>query len=38
MRYMTEKEARRVLTDLGRRSYERAYVAANDGNISFCLS
>ena len=38
MRYMTEKEARRVLTDLGRRSYERAYVAANDGNISCRIS
>lgn len=34
MEYMTEKEARAALVDLGRRSYERAYVAANDGNIS----
>lgn len=34
MGYMTEAQARAVLTDLGRRSYERAYVAANDGNIS----
>lgn len=38
MGYMTEKEARSVLTDLGRRSYERAYVAANDGNISCRIS
>lgn len=38
MGYMTEKEARRALVDLGRRSYERAYVAANDGNISCRIS
>lgn len=38
MMYMTEKEARTVLKDLGRRSYERAYVAANDGNISCRIS
>lgn len=38
MMYMTEREARTVLKDLGRRSYERAYVAANDGNISCRIS
>lgn len=38
MMYMTEKEARTVLNDLGRRSYERDYVAANDGNISCRIS
>ena len=29
-----EKSSRRILTEIGRRVYERGYVAANDGNIS----
>lgn len=38
MYHLTEKEARAALVDLGRRAYERAFVAANDGNISCRLS
>ena len=32
--YITDREARRLILDIGRRLYERQYVAANDGNIS----
>ena len=31
---MTDHEAKRLILDIGRRLYERQYVAANDGNIS----
>ena len=32
--YPTDYEARREIVDIGRRMYEKNYVAANDGNIS----
>ena len=32
--YLTDAEARRSILDIGRRMYERQFVAANDGNIS----
>lgn len=32
--YPTDKEAREGILDVGRRMYERGFVAANDGNIS----
>ena len=32
--YMTEKEAKRAILDIGQRMYLRGFVAANDGNIS----
>ncbi len=32
--YITDTEAKRLILDIGRRLYERQYVAANDGNIS----
>lgn len=32
--YLSEKEARRAILDVGKRIYDRGYVAANDGNIS----
>ena len=31
---MTDHEAKQLILDIGRRLYERQYVAANDGNIS----
>ena len=31
---MKSKEAKKAIIDIGRRMYERAFVAANDGNIS----
>lgn len=31
---MNEAQARKLLTDIGRRMYEKDFVAANDGNIS----
>lgn len=34
MRYMTEKEAKKTIIDIGQRMYVRGFVAANDGNIS----
>ena len=32
--YLSDTEAKRLILDIGRRLYERQYVAANDGNIS----
>ena len=32
--FCTDREARTAILDIGRRMYERRYVAANDGNIS----
>ena len=32
--HLTDAEARRLILDIGRRMYERQFVAANDGNIS----
>ena len=32
--YLTDTEAKRLILDIGRRLYERQYVASNDGNIS----
>ena len=32
-----EWEARREICEVGRRMYERSFVAANDGNISYRL-
>ncbi len=32
--YMKEKEARKLICEIGRRMYEKGFVAANDGNIS----
>lgn len=34
MEYMTEKEAKKAIIDIGQRMYVRGFVAANDGNIS----
>ena len=34
MKYMTEKEAKKAIIDIGQRMYVRGFVAANDGNIS----
>ncbi|MBE6961681.1 MAG: class II aldolase/adducin family protein [Ruminococcaceae bacterium] len=36
--YVTDTEAKRLILDIGRRLYERQYVAANDGNISVRVS
>ena len=36
--YVTDHEAKRLILDIGRRMYERQYVAANDGNISVRVS
>jgi L-fuculose-phosphate aldolase len=33
-KYMTDTEAREMICEIGRRMYNRNYVAANDGNIS----
>ncbi len=33
-KYLSGKEAKKAILDIGRRMYERAFVAANDGNIS----
>lgn len=32
--YCTDKEAKRLIVEVGRRLFERRYVSANDGNIS----
>ena len=32
--YLSDSEAKRALVDIGRRTYEKGFVAANDGNIS----
>ena len=34
MEYMTEKQAKKAMIDIGQRMYVRGFVAANDGNIS----
>ncbi len=34
MEYMTEKQAKKAILDIGQRMYVRNFVAANDGNIS----
>lgn len=34
MNYPTDKEAKELILEIGRRMYERRYVASNDGNIS----
>lgn len=34
MEYITEKEAKKAIIDIGQRMYIRGFVAANDGNIS----
>lgn len=34
MQYISEKEARKAIIDIGQRMYVRGFVAANDGNIS----
>lgn len=32
--YLTKKQARKAIIDIGQRMYIRGFVAANDGNIS----
>ena len=34
MRYPSEQEARRMIVEIGKRMYDKDFVAANDGNIS----
>lgn len=34
MKYMSEKQAKKAIIDIGQRMYVRNFVAANDGNIS----
>lgn len=34
MEYMTKKQAKKAIIDIGQRMYVRNFVAANDGNIS----
>lgn len=36
--YYSEKEAKKAIIDIGQRMYTRAFVAANDGNISIRIS
>lgn len=38
VRYPTDEEARRLILEVGRRMYEKNFVAANDGNISCRVS
>lgn len=38
MRFPTEDEGRRLLVDIGRRMYDKDFVAANDGNISLKIA
>ena len=33
-KYPTDGEAKKMIVDIGRRMYEKNFVAANDGNIS----
>ena len=33
-KYMTDFEAKKAILDVGKRMYDRGFVAANDGNIS----
>ncbi len=35
--YPTIKEAKKTIIDIGRRMYQRGFVAANDGNISVLI-
>ena len=37
MNYITEEEGRRLICEIGRRMYNRGFVAANDGNISVLI-
>lgn len=37
MGYLSEKEGRRLICEIGRRMYARGFVAANDGNISVLI-
>ena len=34
MEYLSEKQAKKAILDIGQRMYVRGFVAANDGNIS----
>ena len=34
MEYLSEKQAKKAIIDIGKRMYVRNFVAANDGNIS----
>ena len=34
MEYLSEKQAKKAIIDIGQRMYVRNFVAANDGNIS----
>lgn len=36
--YITDEEARKAIVDIGKRMYQRNFVAANDGNISVKVS
>jgi L-fuculose-phosphate aldolase len=36
--FLSDREARRAILDVGRRMYEKNFVAANDGNISLRVS
>ena len=38
MRYPSEAEGRKMIADIGRRMYEKDFVAANDGNISLKIA
>ena len=38
MRYPSEAEGRKMIVDIGRRMYEKDFVAANDGNISLKIA
>ena len=37
-KYLSDKEAKKAIIDIGQRMYVRAFVAANDGNISIKVS
>ena len=34
VRYMTDFEAKKAILDIGKRMYDKGFVASNDGNIS----
>ncbi|MCA5010702.1 class II aldolase/adducin family protein, partial [Clostridioides difficile] len=34
VKYMSDFEAKKAILDIGRRMYEKGFVASNDGNIS----
>ena len=38
IRYPSDAEAKRLILEVGRRMYEKNFVAANDGNISCRVS